>query len=255
MDEEEEKKLLSNELKKEIKMKFLEDTDIPIEIATNKDVDYIRGDIGKIPSQNILLNLPNEERDASAIIEKEFVLDEDLRAYLAHELRKEGEEGTGLHFKSPNIDVGGSTDYDKEELAYLSARGNTPLGSMGINLNTDFTQNEDGEIFWRSPDGRWNATGYTDFDDLQQAGIGYNTDNLNINYNTDFGGNENLRGQWNPTPYTSIGGSTNFGKDQNIYAGVNYPIDKNWVVDALYRHTANQDEDDNYWGVGLRGNW
>ena len=126
---------------------------------------------------------------------------------------------------------------------------------MGINLNTDFTQNEDGEIFWRSPDGRWNATGYTDFDDLQQAGIGYNTDNLNINYNTDFGGNENLRGQWNPTPYTSIGGSTNFGKDQNIYAGVNYPIDKNWVVDALYRHTANQDEDDNYWGVGLRGNW
>ena len=255
MDEEEEKKLLSNELKKEIKMKFLEDTDIPIEIATNKDVDYIRGDIGKIPSQNILLNLPNEERDASAIIEKEIPLNKKIRALVAHELRKEGDESTGLHFKSPNIDVGGSTDYDKEELAYLSARGNTPLGSMGINLNTDFTQNEDGEIFWRSPDGRWNATGYTDFDDLQQAGIGYNTDNLNINYNTDFGGNENLRGQWNPTPYTSIGGSTNFGKDQNIYAGVNYPIDKNWVVDALYRHTANQDEDENRIMFGLRGNW
>jgi hypothetical protein len=59
----------------------------------------------------------------------------------------------------------------------------------------------------------------------------------------------------NPTPYTSIGGSTNFGKDQNIYAGVNYPINKNWVAEALYHHTANPDEDDNYYGVGLRGNW
>ena len=67
----------------------------------------------------------------------------------------------GVNFK------GFSTDYDKEELGYLSARGNTPLGRMGINLNTDFTQNESGEILWRSPDGRWNATGFTDFDDLQ----------------------------------------------------------------------------------------
>ena len=250
MDEEDKMRLLADELKKEQSIKF---KNIPIELAVNPKEGYVRGDIGKIPSQNILINLPNEERDASAIIEKEFVLDEDLRAYLAHELRKGGEEGTGLHFKSPNIDVGGSTDYDKEELGYLSARGNTPLGSMGINLNTDFTQNESGEIFYKSPDGKWNFTGYTDFDDLQQAGIGYNTDNLNINYNTDFGGNENLRGQWNPTPYTSIGGSTNFGKDQNIYAGVNYPINKNWVAEALYHHTANPDEDDNYWGVGLKG--
>ena len=135
----------------------------------------------------------------------------------------------------------------------LSVAGNGTQANSGKTSN--MITNEDGEIFWRSPDGKWNATGYTDFDDVQRAGIGYNTDKLNINYNTDFGGNEYLRGQWNPTDYTSIGGSTNFGKDQNIYAGVNYPIDKNWVVDALYRHTANQDEDENRIMFGLRGNW
>ena len=249
MDEEEKKRMV-NELKKEHTLKFLEDTDMPITIATNPSQGYIRGEAG---SQNIKFIVPKNERDASATIEKEIDLDENIKAIVAHELRKGGKEATGLHLKSPNIDLGGSTDYDKEERAYLSAKGNTPLGSMGINLNTDFTQNESGEIFYKSPDGKWNFTGYTDFDDLQQAGIGYNTDNLNINYNTDFGGNENLRGQWNPTPYTSIGGSTNFGKDQNIYAGVNYPINKNWVAEALYHHTANPDEDDNYWGVGLKG--
>ena len=249
MHEEDKIRLLADELKKEQSIKF---KDIPIKLSVNPKEGYVRGDWG---NQNIKLIRPKEERGASAILEKQLELNDNLKAYLTRELRKGGDEATGIQLKNSNFNIGGSTDHNKEQRANFSGQANTPLGNIEMNLNTNFAKNKNGEIFWRSPDGKWNASGSTNFDDFTQANIGYNTDKFNIDLDMDSMGNENLRGQWNPTPYTSIGGSTNFGKDQNIYAGVNYPINKNWVAEALYHHTANRDEDDNYWGVGLRGNF
>jgi len=249
MDEEEKKRMV-NELKKEHTLKFLEDTDMPITIATNPSQGYIRGEAG---SQNIKFIVPKNERDASATIEKEIDLDENIKAIVAHELRKGGKEATGLQLETPNFNIRGSTDHNKEQRANFSGQTDTPLGTIGGRYNTDFARNENGEIFWRSPDGKWNATGYTDFDDLQQAGIGYNTDNLNINYNTGFDGNEYLEGEYRPSPYLNLRAGTDFEKTKNISAKGTVPIAKNWVAEALYHHTANPDEDDNYWGVGLKG--
>jgi hypothetical protein len=243
-----------DEEEKRYTINLLKGTQNPIRLTHFPEKKELLAESG---SQNIKITAPNPSgrKDASAILEKELQLGEKANLYLAHELRKGGDESTGLHLKSPNLKAGFSTDYDKEELGYLSARGNTPLGRMGINLNTDFTQNESGEILWRSPDGRWNATGFTDFDDLQRAGIGYNTDNLNINFNTDFGGNEYLEGEYRPSPYINLGGGTDFGENRNIYAGANYPINDNWNFDARLGRRENPYEDENYWNVGLRGNW
>jgi hypothetical protein len=249
MDEEEKKRMV-NELKKEHTLKFLEDTDMPITIATNPSKGYIRGEVG---SQNIKFIVPKNERDASATIEKEIDLDENIKAIVAHELRKKGKEGTGLHLKTPNFNIGGSTDYDKEEMGYISGQTKTPFGNIGARFNTDFTQNENGEIFFRSPNGEFIATGYTDFGDLQKARMGYNTDKLNINYDTDFGDNEYLKTEYRPTENVMIRAGTDFGNNRNISAGLNYPINENLLVDALLERNKNFDEDENRIMFGLRG--
>ena len=248
----EEKKRLVDELKKlteskkENVMKILQD----INIATNPAEGYIRGEAG---SQNIKLIVPKEERDASATIEKEIPLNKKMRALVAHELREGGKEATGLQLETPNFNIRGSTDHNKEQRANFSGQTDTPLGTIGGRYNTDFARNENGEIFWRSPDGKWNASGSTNFDDFTQANIGYNTDKFNIDLDMDSMGNENLRAQWNPNENLSLRGGTDFGGKRNISAALNYPIYKNLVAEALYSHTGNRDEDDNYWGVGLKG--
>ena len=245
MDEEEELKRLSEESKKEQIIKYREDSTMPIELAVNLDEGYVRGGIG---NQNLVIN-----DDASAILEKELELDDNLKAYLTHELRKGGDEATGIQLKNSNFNIGGSTDHNKEQRANFSGQANTPIGNIEMNLNTDFAKNKNGEIFWRSPDGKWNASGYTNLEDVQQAGIGYNTDKFNINYNTGFDGNEYLEGEYRPSPYLNLRAGTDFEKTKNISAKGTVPIAKNWVAEALYNYTANQDEKDNYWGVGLRG--
>ena len=247
MNEEEKKRLAEERIKKEQSIKFREGSDMPIMLAVNPDEGYIRGEAG---SQNLLVN-----DDGSTIIEKELELDDNLKAYLTHELRKGGDEATGIQLKNSNFNIGGSTDHNKEQRANFSGQANTPIGNIEMNLNTDFAKNKNGEILYRSPDGKWNATGYTDFEDVQQASVGYNTDNLNINYDTNFDGNEYLEGEYRPSPYLNLRAGTDFEKTKNISAKGTVPIAKNWVAEALYNHTANQDEDDNYWGVGLRGNF
>ena len=245
MNEEEKKRLAEERIKKEQSIKFREGSDMPIMLAVNPDEGYIRGEAG---SQNLLVN-----DDGSAIIEKELELDNNLKAYLTHELRKGGDEATGIQLKNSNFNIGGSTDHNKEQRANFSGQANTPIGNIEMNLNTDFAKNKNGEILYRSPDGKWNATGYTDFEDVQQASVGYNTDNLNINYDTNFDGNEYLEGEYRPSPYLNLRAGTDFEKTKNISAKGTVPIAKNWVAEALYNYTANQDEKDNYWGVGLRG--
>ena len=242
MNEKEKKRLAEEKIKKELSIKF---KDIPIELAVNPDEGYIRGETG---SQNLLVN-----DDGFAIIEKELELDDNLKAYLTHELRKGGDEATGIQLKNSNFNIGGSTDHNKEQRANFSGQANTPIGNIEMNLNTDFAKNKNGEILYRSPDGKWNATGYTNFEDVQQASVGYNTDNLNINYDTNFDGNEYLEGEYRPSPYLNLRAGTDFEKTKNISAKGTVPIAKNWVAEALYNYTANQDEKDNYWGVGLRG--
>ena len=249
MEEEEEKKIMAEVLQDKVESEVFQNTNFPIKISASPE--RIRADFAD--SQNLTLLAPNEERDASAIIEKEIDLDKNMRALVAHELRKGGKEGTSLQLETPNFNIRGSTDWDNEQMANVSGQTDTPIGTIGGRYNTDFAKGTNGEIFWRSPDGKWNATGSTNLEDVKKLNLEYNADKFNIGLGIDSMGNENLRGQWNPTPYTSIGGSTNFGKDQNIYAGVNYPINKNWVAEALYQHTANQDEKDNYWGFGLKG--
>ena len=245
MNEEEKKRLAEERIKKEQSIKFREGSDMPIMLAVNPDEGYIRGEAG---SQNLLVN-----DDGSTIIEKELELDDNLKAYLTHELRKGGDEATGIQLKNSNFNIGGSTDHNKEQRANFSGQANTPIGNIEMNLNTDFAKNKNGEILYRSPDGKWNATGYTDFKDVQQASVGYNTDNLNINYDTNFDGNEYLEGEYRPSPYLNLRAGTDFEKTKNISAKGTVPIAKNWVAEALYNYTANQDEKDNYWGVGLRG--
>ena len=247
MNEEEKKRLAEERIKKEQSIKFREGSDMPIMLAVNPDEGYIRGEAG---SQNLLVN-----DDGSTIIEKELELDDNLKAYLTHELRKGGDEATGIQLKNSNFNIGGSTDHNKEQRANFSGQANTPIGNIEMNLNTDFAKNKNGEILWRSPDGKWNASGSTNLEDVQQAGIGYNTDKFNINYNTGFDGNEYLEGEYRPSPYLNLRAGTDFEKTKNISAKGTVPIAKNWVAEALYNHTANQDEDDNYWGVGLRGNF
>jgi len=249
--DEEEKKRMAEVLQDKVESEYFKNTNFPIKISASPD--RIRADFAD--SQNLTLLAPNEEKDASAIIEKEFVLDEDLRAYLAHELRKGGKEGTSLQLETPNFNIGGSTDWNNEELANVSGQINTPIGTIGGRYNTDFAKGTNGEIYWRSPNGRWNATGSTNLEDVKKLNLEYNADKFNIGLDMDSMGNEYLEGEYRPSDYVNLRGGTDFGKNQNFSTGVNYPIDKNWVVDALYRHTANQDEDDNYWGVGLRGNW
>lgn len=245
MDEEEELKRFLEESKKEQILKYREDSTMPIELAVNLDEGYVRGGIG---NQNLVIN-----DDASAILEKELELDDNLKAYLTHELRKGGDEATGIQLKNSNFNIGGSTDHNKEQRANFSGQANTPIGNIEMNLNTDFAKNKNGEIFWRSPDGKWNASGYTNLEDVQQAGIGYNTDKFNINYNTGFDGNEYLEGEYRPSPYLNLGAGTDFDKSRNISAKANYPINDNWVVNALLRRTENPDEDENYLGFGLKG--
>ena len=245
MNEEEKKRLAEERIKKEQSIKFREGSDMPIMLAVNPDEGYIRGEAG---SQNLLVN-----DDGSAIIEKELELDDNLKAYLTHELRKGGDEATGIQLKNSNFNIGGSTDHNKEQRANFSGQANTPIGNIEMNLNTDFAKNKNGEILYRSPDGKWNATGYTDFEDVQQASVGYNTDNLNINYDTNFDGNEYLEGEYRPSPYLNLRAGTDFEKTKNISAKGTVPIAKNWVAEALYNYTANRDEEDNYWGVGLKG--
>ena len=247
MNEEEKKRLAEERIKKEQSIKFREGSDMPIMLAVNPDEGYIRGEAG---SQNLLVN-----DDGSTIIEKEIELNDNLKAYLTRELRKGSKEATGIQLKNSNFNIGGSTDHNKEQRANFSGQANTPIGNIEMNLNTDFAKNKNGEILYRSPDGKWNATGYTDFEDVQQASVGYNTDNLNINYDTNFDGNEYLEGEYRPSPYLNLRAGTDFEKTKNISAKGTVPIAKNWVAEALYNHTANQDEDDNYWGVGLRGNF
>tara|TARA_R100001530_G_scaffold108920_1_gene76390 strand:+ start:396 stop:1142 length:747 start_codon:yes stop_codon:yes gene_type:complete len=243
MDEEELIRL-ADELKKEQTIKVFKDTNMPVTFTANPDEGYVRGEIG---DQNITLN-----KDASAIIEKEIELDEDLKAYLTRELRKGGDEATGIQLKNSNFNIQGSTDHNKEQRANFSGQTNTPLGNIGGRLNTDFARNENGEIFWRSPDGKWNASGYTNFDDFTQANIGYNKDKFNIDLDMDSMGNENLRAQWNPNENLSIGGGFDFGGSRNISAKGTVPISKNWVVDALLGRRENKYEDENEFLFNLR---
>lgn len=236
MNKEKEKRL-AEELKKEQSIKFREGSDMPITLAINPDEGYIRGEAG---SQNLLVN-----DDASAILEKELELDDNLKAYLTHELRKGGDEATGIQLINSNFNIGGSTDHNKEQRANFSGQANTPLGNIEMNLNTNFAKNKNGEILYRSPDGKWNATGYTNFEDVQHASVGYNTDKLNINYDTGFDGTEYLEGEYSPNENLSLRGGTNFDGKKNISVKGTVPISKNWVVDALLRRTENEDEDEN----------
>ena len=245
MNEEEKKRLAEERIKKEQSIKFREGSDMPIMLAVNPDEGYIRGEAG---SQNLLVN-----DDGSTIIEKELELDDNLKAYLTHELRKGGDEATGIQLKNSNFNIGGSTDHNKEQRANFSGQANTPIGNIEMNLNTDFAKNKNGEIFWRSPDGKWNASGYTNLEDVQQAGIGYNTDKFNINYNTGFDGNEYLEGEYRPSPYLNLGGGLDFDKTRNIYAALNYPINDDWTFDSRFGRRENPYEDENYWNVGLKG--
>ena len=125
MDEEEELKRFSEELKKEQILKYREDSTMPIELAVNLDEGYVRGGIG---NQNLVIN-----DDASAILEKELELDDNLKAYLTHELRKGGDEATGIQLKNSNFKIGGSTDHNKEQRANFSGQANTPIGNIEMN--------------------------------------------------------------------------------------------------------------------------
>ena len=239
MHEEDKIRLLADELKKEQSIKF---KDIPIKLSVNPKEGYVRGDWG---NQNIKLIRPKEERGASAILEKQLELNDNLKAYLTRELRKGGDEATGIQLKNSNFNIGGSTDHNKEQRANFSGQANTPLGNIEMNLNTNFAKNKNGEILYRSPDGKWNATGYTNFEDVQHASVGYNTDKLNINYDTGFDGTEYLEGEYSPNENLSLRGGTNFDGKKNISVKGTVPISKNWVVDALLRRTENEDEDEN----------
>ncbi len=235
MDEEDKIRLLADELlKKEQSIKF---KDIPIELAVNPKEGYVRGGIG---NQNITLN-----EDASAIIEKEIDLDKNMRALVAHELRKGGKEGTSLQLETPNFNIRGSTDWNNEELASISGRIKTPVGTIGGRYNTNFAKNKNGEIFWLSPDGKWNATGSTNLEDVKKLNLEYNTDKFNIGLDMDSMGNEYLEGEYRPSPYINLGGGTDFGENRNIYAGVNYPINDDWKFDARLGRRENQNEDEN----------
>ena len=244
MNEEEEIRRLAEELKKEQSIKFREGSDMPITLAVNPDEGYIRGETG---SQNLLVN-----DNASAIIEKELELDNNLKAYLTHELRKGGDEATGIQLKNSNFNIGGSTDYNKEQRANFSGETDTSLGNIGGRFNTDFAQDKNGEIYYKSPDGKLTATGYTDFEDVQQASVGYNTDKLNINYDTDFGGNEYIETEYRPNENLSLRGGTDFGDNRNINAKGTVPVSKNWVADVLIGRTENEFEDENEFLFNLR---
>jgi hypothetical protein len=244
MDEEEELKRLSEESKKEQIIKYREDSTMPIELAVNLDEGYVRGGIG---NQNLVIN-----DDASAILEKELELDDNLKAYLTHELRKGGDEATGIQLKNSNFNIGGSTDYNKEQRANFSGETDTSLGNIGGRFNTDFAQDKSGEIYYKSPDGKLTATGYTDFEDVQQASVGYNTDKLNINYDKDFGGNEYIETEYRPNKNLSFRGGTDFGDKRNISAKGTVPVSKNWVADVLIGRTENELEDENEFLFNLR---
>ena len=241
MEEEEEKKIMAEVLQDKVESEFFQNTNFPIKISASPE--RIRADFAD--SQNLTLLAPNEERDASAIIEKEIDLDKNMRALVAHELRKGGKEGTGLQLETPNFNIRGSTDWNNEELASISGRIKTPVGTIGGRYNTNFAKGTNGEIYWLSPNGRWNATGSTNLEDVKKLNLEYNADKFNIGLDMNSMGEENLRGQWNPTENLSIGGGLDFDGSRNISAKGTVPISKNWVVDALLGRRENKYEDEN----------
>tara|TARA_R100000781_G_scaffold2844_3_gene4346 strand:+ start:719 stop:1462 length:744 start_codon:yes stop_codon:yes gene_type:complete len=247
---------MEEEEKKKHIIELLKGSDFPIRLTHFPEKSSINLASG---SQNATINAPNPsgKKDASVLLEKEINLNNKTKAYLAHELKEKGKEGSGIHITNPYFTAGGSTDYDKEEKGYISGRTTTPIGNIGGILNTDFTQDESGEIFWQSPDRRWNVSGYTDFDDLQKGRIGYNTDKLNLNYNTDFGENEYLEAEYRPLDYVTLGAETDFNKNRNLRAGINYPISDNLLVNALIERQQNPyyDDDENRLMFGMRGNF
>ena len=189
-----------------------ESSDWPLTKTASPTKGFIRGEAG---SQNITLSV-TPSKDASALVEKELQLNDDTNLYIAQEFREQGQEGTGVHIKSPSIQAGVSTDWKKEDKAYFSGRGTTPVGDVGINLNKNFRRGASGEIYWRSRDGRWNATGSTNFNDVKKLNLGYNTEDVSIDYQKDFGGNEELTGEYRLHPNVRIRGGTNLKKDHNI---------------------------------------
>ena len=147
--------------------------------------------------------------DASILFERELEIDPDNKIYIDHEQGERGKNKSTitlnpsrnnlsnlLPVKKSNLSAGLATDWKKDDTGYAEGNIDTSLGNIGLNLKTDFMKDETGQIVYKTPKGNLEATGFTDFKDLQSAIIKAKKGDIEVDVDTNFD-DKNLKVSYN----------------------------------------------------------